>query len=319
MRVIIFTILFSFILLVSASYAQNNNRVVAFVNNEVITLYELNSKILEWTGKTSEELKSEDEEQFFSIRSEVLDLMINNILEQEKAREYEISVTNEEIDTYIEYFKESNKLTQEELLAELEKSGVNFAKYRIKIKEDLIRRKLLGREIREKTVITDDKIAKFYEENKNEFEKPGKAHIASIFLVPETSGSQDELDKLKKTGDEILSLLKKGESFADLAKKYSNGPGAEEGGDLGDIPLTDVDPKILDVINSLKTGEVSSVVNMDRYLQIIKLISKLETGYVPLKEVEDRIHEYLSNQEVEKRYKDYIEELKEASYIKKVL
>ncbi len=318
MKAIACTIL-SIILLASASYAQNSNRVVAFVNDDVITLFELNNKILEWTGKTGDEIKSENEEQFFTLRNEILDLMIDRKLEQGKARELELTVTGEEIDHYIEYFKESNKFTQEELIAELEKSGRNMDKYRKTVRDDLLRRKLINREIQEKTVITEEKIAKFYDENKKEFEKPGKAHIASIFLVAAASSTQGELDRMKETANEVISLLEKGESFSDLAKKYSNGPAADDGGDLGDIPLTDVDSRILNVINSLKEGEVSSIIDMGSYLQIIKLISKTDTGYIPLDEVKSNIQEYLGNQEIEKRYKEYIEELKKNSFIKKVL
>ena len=92
---------------------------------------------------------------------------------------------------------------------------------------------------------------------------------------------------MKEKGKDILERLKNGESFADLARKFSNGPGAKEGGDLGNITLKDIDPKILEVINSLKDGEVSSLIDMGNRFQIFKLIKKTETEWVPFEEVKD--------------------------------
>ena len=126
-------------------------------------------------------------------------------------------------------------------------------------------------------------------------------------------------DKLRAMGEDILARLKKGESFSDLAREFSNGPGAEEGGDLGNITLTDVDPKILEVINSLKDGEVSSLIDMGNRFQIIKLIKKTETEWDSLESVKDKIADSLYQNEWEKRYKEYMEELKASSYIKIIL
>jgi peptidyl-prolyl cis-trans isomerase SurA len=318
MRTTIFSVLFS-LLLTQGLFAAEDNRAVAFVNDDVITLYELNSRIEEMTGKTAGELKASNEQDFFKIREQILDIIIEERIIKAKIKELEIETTTEEIDEYMEYVKEENKLTQEELVEQLKHEGLSLEKYREKIKEDLERRQLVGREIREKLVVTEAQIAAYYEANKNKYERPGSAHIASIFLVPTSKGSESELDELQKKGEAIRERISKGEKFEELAREYSNGPGADDGGDLGNIPLTDVDKKILDVINSLKDGEVSNPINMGNRIQIIKLIKKVNTGLTPLDEVSDEIHETLYNNEMERRYKEYMNTLKKESYIKKIL
>jgi peptidyl-prolyl cis-trans isomerase SurA len=318
MRTTIFSVLFS-LLLTQGLFAAEDNRAVAFVNDDVITLYELNSRIEEMTGKTAGELKASNEQDFFKIREQILDIIIEERIIKAKIKELEIETTTEEIDEYMEYVKEENKLTQEELVEQLKHEGLSLEKYREKIKEDLERRQLVGREIREKLVVTEAQIAAYYEANKNKYERPGSAHIASIFLVPTSKGSESELDELQKKGEAIRERISKGEKFEELAREYSNGPGADDGGDLGNIPLTDVDKKILDVINSLKDGEVSNPINMSNRIQIIKLIKKVNTGLTPLDEVSDEIHETLYNNEMERRYKEYMNTLKKESYIKKIL
>ena len=318
MRVFISSILISILLLAPDLYAANNNRVVAFVNEDVITLYELNNRIEELTGKTIDELKAANEKEFLNTRDKVLDLMIDEKLAEAKIKELKLEVSDADVDDYIEYVKERNKFTQEQLLAQLKREGVTYDKFREKIKDDLERRSLIDREIREKLIITEEDISKYYQSHKKDYEKPGKAHIASIFLVPDSPESQAQLDELEKKGKEILARLKNGEDFGALAREFSNGPGAEEGGDLGSITLTDVDPKILKVINSLKEGEVSPLINMGNRLQIIKLIKKNETELVPFDKVKDSIYDTIYNKEMDKRYEAYMAELRKNAYTKKI-
>jgi peptidyl-prolyl cis-trans isomerase SurA len=319
MRVTISSVVFSILLLAQGVFAETGNRVVAYINDDVITLYELNSKIHELTGKTSEELQSANEQEFFKAREMILDLIIEERMLKEKVKELEIEVTTEDIDNYVEYIKQDNKLTQEELVEKLKQEGMTYEKFREKIKGDLERRNVIDREIREKLIITEEQIAAYYESNKKAYEKPGTAHIASIFLVPDTQGSQSQIDELKKKGAAIIERISKGEKFEELAKEFSNGPGANEGGDLGNIALTDVDQKILDVINSLKDGEVSNPIDMGNRIQIVKLIKKVNTNFTPLEEVKEDIHQTLYSNEIEKRYKDYMDSLKKTSYMKKIL
>lgn len=319
MKIFISTILIAFLFVVPELSAETSNRIVARVNDDLITLHELNNEIEALTGKTFEELKSENEEESFKIRKAVLDRMITDKLAWEKVKELELVPTKDQIDSQIEHIKEYYKLTQEDFVAKLEEEGMPYEKYLKQLTEELGVRNLTDYEIREKTVITDMDITEYYKTHKDEYKKPANAHIASIFLVPAASGMEYEADELQKKGKDILARLKNGESFADLARKFSNGPGAKDGGDLGNIQLTDVDPKIIEVINSLKEGEVSSLIDMGNRFQIIKLIKKTETEYVPLEELKDNITELLYNKEMEERKSKYMEELKKESYIKIIL
>jgi len=319
MRIIISSVVFSLLLLAQGVFAENGNRVVAFVNDDVITLYELNSKIEELTGKTSEGLQSANEQEFFKIRGEILDLIIEERMLKVKVKELEIEVTTEEIDNYMEYLKQNNKMTQEELVEKLKGEGLTYEKFRGKIRENLERRNVVEREIIDKLIISEEQIAAYYESNKKAYEKPGTAHIASIFLIPDTPDSQAQLDELKKKGEAIFERISKGEKFEDLAKEFSNGPGAKDGGDLGTITLTDVDQKILNVINSLKDGEVSNPIDMGNSIQIVKLIKKVDTNYTPLEDIKEEIYQTLYNNEIEKRYAEYMTTLKKNNYIKKIL
>ena len=109
--------------------AETCNRVVAIVNDDVITLHELNKKMKEVTGLAPEDLRFQDEERYLQTRREVLELIINDRIAQEKIRELGIQVDEEQVDSAIERVKSDNKLTQEDLVAGLKREGMSYESF----------------------------------------------------------------------------------------------------------------------------------------------------------------------------------------------
>ncbi|MFC1839691.1 peptidylprolyl isomerase [Thermodesulfobacteriota bacterium] len=317
MKTLLVIIILSILTMVTPSFAENSNRVVAFVNDDVITLHELNTRIQELTGKTSEELRSEAGEDFFLIREEILDVIVDERLIKAKIKELDIGVTKDQVDNYIEYRKEAMKMTHEDLVKQLKAQGVSYETFYEGMKMDLERNKLIDAEIRSKLIITGEELLEYYRNHRKDYEKDNTVRIASIFLVSDSTAS--DIDSLKKKGKEILERLKKGEKFEALAREFSKGPGAEDGGDLGNIPVSQIDPQIYNVIKGLEEGDVSELINRGNSIQIIKLVDRMEDAVVPFEEVRDEIYQTLYGEEIEKRYKAWNEELRKSVYIKKVL
>ena len=117
--------------------AEICNRIVAVVNDEVITLHELNGKIKELTGIESSDLETQDKEGFIDARRKVLDLLIDEKIAQDKIKELGMEVTPKEVDSAIESIKKRNRWTQEDLEAGLSNQGMSFEQYRDKIKKEL--------------------------------------------------------------------------------------------------------------------------------------------------------------------------------------
>ena len=147
------------------SIAETSNRVVAQVNNEVITLYELNKKIEEMTGQKSEDIKARDEDMYFKTRRDILELMINEKIAQEKVEELGIQVTQSQVDTAIENIKKTNLWTQEDLLEQLKAQGISYEKYRETIKYQLERVKLINYEVKSKILIREEQLIQYYQDH----------------------------------------------------------------------------------------------------------------------------------------------------------
>jgi len=310
---VIFVVVFSFAV---NSPAEISNRVEAFVNNDVITLYELNNSIKERTGQTSEDVKAEDEKTFIDTRRQILESMIDQKIAQEKIQELKIEVSQEEVDSSIESIKKANELTQESLLAGLKKEGITLEAYRKSIKEQLERSQLIDYEVKSKAVILEGQLLKYYQEHLNEYKEAELVQLAGIFLMVKDQDNKDELTELTKKGEGILARIKAGEDFGALAKEFSQGPGAEEGGALGEFNAAQIDSELKKVIDGLSDGNISNLIIKQSGIQIIKLLRRTGANIKPFEEVKSKIYETIYNEELDKRYTAWIKDLRDNSYIK---
>jgi peptidyl-prolyl cis-trans isomerase SurA len=131
--------------------------------------------------------------------------------------------------------------------------------------------------------------------------------------------SPEEIARQKKKAEELLGRLKKGEDFAELARKFSQDPSATQGGDLGMFVSEEIEPALQKVISVLKPGEFSSVIQSPNGWQIVKLIGIKGAKEVSFDEVKGRIQEQLFQEEVDQRFAQWLQKLKDRSYIKVLL
>ena len=313
--IILFFALIAALSLQTAS-GETLNRVVAIVNDDIITLHELNKKIQDLTGMAPVDLKGRSEEQYYETRRQVLELLIDEKITQAKIKEMGIKVDEKEIDASIEKLKRDNKWTQEDLLSRLKQEGISYEKYKANMRTELERIQLINYEVRSRIIIREEMMKQYYEENKKKFDAGLKVHLASIFLVREDPDDETELLETKKKAEDILEKLKAGENFQALARQYSQGPGSEDGGYLGAFKMDDLNPGLRKVLEVIPEGGFSDLIIRPNGIQIIMVVKK-EGGKVrSYEDVKDAIYGILYQEEINKRYMAWIKELREHSYTK---
>ncbi len=292
------------------------NRVVAIVNNQVITLFELDNRIKEMTGHSAEDLRAHNESQFLDVRRRVLQLLVDEKITEEKIKELGIKISDRQVDAAIEKIKRDNQATQEDLLARLEREGLNYAKYRQRIKSEIERSELIEYEVKSKILISEEDVARYYNEHKSTYFSGDKVHLASIFLLRKNPKDPGEREELNRRGEEILAKLKAGEDFSELARKFSQGPGADEGGDLGVFRWDQLDSEAKRILEGVPAGGFSDLIFRDNGVQIIKIVERQGGEKRPLEEVKEAIYDVLYREEVNKRYESWLKGLRESSYTK---
>lgn len=314
LRRLSFLILLASLWLEPVFAAEVCNRLVAVVNNDVITLYELNNRMKEMTGVPVEELMQKNEAMYREARQKILELLIDEKIAQAKIKELRIQVSDKQVDNFLEKMKRDNQLTQEDLVAGLEKEGLSYEKYRERIRRDIERSQLIEYEVRSKIIIRDEAIQKYYEEHKGTFGVAEKVHLAGIFLMRKNLKSEEEMRELYRKAQDISAKLKAGADFGQMAGTYSEGPGAKQGGDLGQFTVEHLEAGLKSVVEALPEGGVSDPLVRPNGIQIIKVVKK-QTGKIrSLEEMKEAIFEILYREEVNRRYQIWIKELRDSAY-----
>jgi peptidyl-prolyl cis-trans isomerase SurA len=301
-------------LLGGVAQAAVDNRIVAIVNNDIITYFELE--------KTMKQMAPQNlgPEQRAETQKQLLFQMIDQKLIDLQVKKLGLQVLTEEVDNTIKRIKQEQGLvTPEDFAAFLNKQGLTEKELKQKIKDQILRFKLISREIGSKIIIPQERVKEYYQKNKSEFKRVEGVHLAHIILRTGPDLPPDELTKQNQLAQEILERLKKGENFSELARTYSQDATAAQGGDLGMFKLEEIEPSLREVVSHLKPGEVSPVIQTPQGLQIVTLVSRNEAKEFTFDEVKDGLQERLFQTEVDQRFSQWLQQLKDRSYIQVLL
>lgn len=299
---LLFVWLFIFWNSVISLKAEIIDRIVAVVNDEVITLSELDEACLPLFQQYLQGVTDPIEEQKIiqRIRKEVLERLIEEKLIAQEVKRVKIKVTDEEVEAFIEDIK--LQLGGEDRLREfLSARGLTLEEYREEVRERIKKMKLVQGSVRARIVITEEDLRRYYREHY--LSEKNRVYVLAAIIT----GSEE---KIKKAAEE----LKEGTDFSEVARKYSEVPGSGEG--LGSFKLEELTPEVRKIIIKMKPGEISSPIRVGRNWQIFKVLEIKEKATVPFEKVREKIYQTLFQKEVDEYFQKWIKELKERAFIK---
>ncbi len=303
---------------VAVCAAETVDRIVAVVNDDIIRLRELEEAF----RPVAREIRSKnyppgkEEEILYQNRMEVLDYLIDKTLADQVIEREGISVSEAEIDKAVERVKERNYFTDEDLRRSLRMSGMDMQAYRENIRRQILQSRLVNREVKANIVITDSEIREYYEKHRDKYQGGNAYKLKNIFMACGASSGSNACSKARRSMSEALAELESGKSFESVARKYSEGSNASEGGDLGVFAVDDLQKKLRPVVKSLEPGEFSSIVETDMGLQVFYLEEIVRPEGKSLEKVSDDIRKKLYKQAVDEKYKEWIKSLREDAHIR---
>lgn len=290
-------------LFAGAGSAKLVNRIVAVVNGEAITLHDLKKEV-EQGGPGMNQRDPENISQSEAMQRRVLEAMINDKLLKQEAERFEIKVSDEEVQGQISQIRKENGLSQAEFEQAVKEQGMTMDEYQQALREEIKKRKLLSNMVHQKVVVADDEVQEFYQQNQEDYGQPQTVRLRLIVHPDQT--------KLQEVRQAIVS----GEtSFARAADNVSQGPGAGQGGDLGELRWKDLRSEWQDVVSSLNPGEVSQVFSLQDKYALLYLEEYTDQNAQVTESVKKDIRQQLYSTKLENRYKDYIEGLREKAVI----
>ena len=302
----------------AASDAMLVDRIVAVVNEDIITLYDLNLALQPYQAKIKALNYSPEKEReaLFKLRAELLNQIIDEKLTDQAVKRNNIEVSEKEIDATIERIKAARSLTDEDIRAGIALQGLTMEGYRKAIKEQLLRSILVNREIKSKIVITEDEIKKYYETHREKYAGETKYHIWSIFIrsseVVDESTKALALEKMES----IITKLNQGQAFESLAAQKPDSSMDPEGADLGLYQLDELSMQLQKTVKDMKAGDFSPILNTDMGYQIIYVQKIIHTDAKSMADVKAEIQQTLYEDAVENRFQTWLKNLRKKSYIK---
>lgn len=312
----IFLLSFLFFLSPHLLQAEIIDRVVALVNNEVITLSELEefgSRLFHQLKEST--LPAEREEKLQKARREALEQLIENKLLEQEIRKRKVEVSEREVEAAVAEILKHNRLTENELKVALAKEGISYVAYRRHIQDDLGKMRLINREIKSKIVVNEEDLKKIYQEKIKEFTDPVEVKLQQIFIPWPRGGTAEEIKNTEEKVTTLWRRARQGEDFTELARNYSLGPEAKDGGLLGYFKKQELIPELEEVAFKMEVGEISEIIRSPHGFHILRLLERKGGTPKPFTEVAPKIREAKLQEEAEKKFQEWLHNLKSKAYI----
>nr|WP_321466532.1 SurA N-terminal domain-containing protein [uncultured Desulfobulbus sp.] len=322
-RISLLCVLASLLLILTNAAAAIVDRSVAIVNNDTITLSEVNELGQSFFKKITEDTPPDRlAEALYRARLTVIDKLIEKKLMVQEAEKLHIQVSDQDVDGAVQRILAGNKTTMEQFRKELNSMGMSEKQYREELRDQILSSRLVNYEVRTKVVIPEEKILDYYDTHYVEQGKGGGYYLQQIGCTYGSTladGSVPTQDDARGKIQKAYEAAQNGDNFQALARKYSDLANGKDGGDLGLFQLDELASYIREAVEHLKPGDLSPIVSTGNGYMFFRVVStekgKMEAK-APYEEVKEQIREKLSKEALEKRFKEWMQSIREKAYIK---
>lgn len=312
------------IALPSNGYSELIDKVVAVVNDEVITLSDLEKEGGAFFAKIRENATGISQQSALTkARQEVLDALIDKRLIAQRAKQRNIAVSAQEVDSAVQNAMRRNNLNRVQFDEQLKKMGIPRQQYRANLKAQILQSKLINREVRSKIVVTEDAIQAYYNKEYTQQIEGDAYYLLQMGFSWDTDAKDLRAAKAeaRDRAERIHALATQSEDFKELAKTHSDLPSAADGGDLGYFAKDDMAPGMREAVTSLKPGEVSDILETSSGFQFFKVLSSQDgqvIQQIPYEAAKEDIRNLLYETQLKNEFAIWIKQLKERAYIKRL-
>lgn len=298
----------------TTAFSLNNSSIAAIVNNEPITIIELNKRL-----NASLVLNNIDPAKINikQMKEQVLYALIDEKLLEEAASKQGIVVSDQELDLVIEDLATKNNLTAENLIVELQKKQVSKQELQKMFKSHILWSKIIKNEFADNIKVSEQEIKEQFEimRKYQKINNDIRLKLAQIVfnIEPNNPGS-------KNYAANIISALNSGADFKSLVQEFSIAPSKENGGEIGWVQLSQLSPTIIEALKNLKPGAISKPIEQENNVMIFKVLDRQgvvtkKLGVIPTEQEKKEIEAFLKMKKINAKAKAYMSEMKQNAFI----
>jgi len=289
----------------ATAHAEVIDRIVAIVGGDVITLSDLDAFSAIYPD---------------APREKVLEILIEDMLVEQEAKRQGIAISDAEVEASVQSRMAQLGVSEEEFNKALGEQGMTMDQFRQNIREKLMKFKFVQQQVRGGIDVSDEEMLNYYRLHQQDFQSGERYHLAHIFLPFPLATDIEQQEKIRKLAGELYQRILKGESFAEIAKKYSREDRtAANGGDMDWVNLGEMNSAFQKALEGKKVGDITPPFETDQGMHILKIIEAKEGEHLPFKEVKPKIYDYLYDQKIEEELLKLVSEIKERTPIERKL
>jgi peptidyl-prolyl cis-trans isomerase SurA len=280
------------------------DRVLAVVNSEVITRLELDDQVKLAARELTRQGTTLPDRTM--LEKQLLERMITTRVMAQHARETGVRVDEQQVDRAIARIAEQNKFKADELEQYLREEGIEIARYREDLRNDIIVARLREREVESRITVSEAEVDRFLKGQQVEGRNDEFNLLHILVTLPEAA-SPEQIQSRRLRAEEALARLRRGEDFKQVSATYSDAPNALQGGDLGWRPVGRLPSIFAQALGGMKPGDVSGVLRSPAGFHIIRLAekralsSKVLVEQVRARHILVRLSEIVGEQEARRR------------------
>jgi peptidyl-prolyl cis-trans isomerase SurA len=296
--------------------------IIARVNDQVITRSDYDRAMNEMDAEARQQGRSMQE--ISEAHKDLLRNLVDQQLWLSKGKELSINGETELIKQLDEIRKKYNLETLEDLEKAAKEQGVSFEDFKANIRNGIITQEVMRDQVGRKIQMTQGEAERYYEEHKQEYAQTESVRLSEIMVstgtpAPEVGGVQADdparLAAAKAKADDIEAKLHAGGDFTQLAKTFSDGTTAAQGGDLGQFERGKMAKVLEDQVFALKAGEYTEPIRTRQGFVIFKAVQHVPGGVAPFKDVAEQVGEALYMSKMEPAMRDYLTKMRDEAYI----
>lgn len=299
-----------FLSLAAPLRAETVSKIAAVVNDQVITTHQLDQAV----AAALEGKPRPDQEELANLRSQLLSRLIEDSLVEQKITDLGLKVSDEELEAAIDDVQKQNQLTREQLIAALQAQGMDFADYKKNLRKQILRVKLIGREVQSKVEVTNQDELDYFRDHIDDYREAPYMRISRVtFPVPDKAGAAERA-AIRSKAEQARQRLAGGEKLDAVLQAYA--ADGVEGGDMGIFKEGELSKVFDQAIRGLQQGQVSEVVDGPRgNLYLFKVDVRKPGSIRKFDTVKGEIEKTLLDQKREARFKEWVKDLRKAAYI----
>ena len=287
------------------------DRVICVVNNDAITLYELEEAEAHYLYERKEQPPEGDARK--ELRERLLGTIIENRIQLQQAEREKIVVEDAEIQEQLnEIMQKVNKKTMADFEELLKTQSLTLDAVKKRIREQIMVQRLTRRKVGLRVSVTEQEIDRYLAENREKLETGLSFEARHILFLP---GDADDWEAARRKAEQVYALLLEGQDFAELAKTYSEDGSAKDGGSLGTLKRGELAADIEAAILNLQPGQFSSPFRSKVGYHLFRLDAKETLTGEALTQARSQIREILYRQKYDARLQEWLAEIKRRAII----